>query len=225
MKRTIDPILKDCLLVTLPIKDHFREIHGKEQFLARNFRSPKRVCEFSSGRLAAKTSLIQAGFLPLPIGKGEQGAPLWPPGAIASLAHDNGLAGCLIAQRGSQVRSLGLDFELRSRSLGAKLFPSLFSTPEVDLVQEDLSWKPLAAFCAKEAIYKCLNPLTKDFFDFKEVQITSLEPQSFTAEFQDIQITGYRERFGKIEGVIRLAQERVIVATGINQRGEWLGKA
>jgi len=191
--------------------------------MAIKFGSDKRIQEFTTGRAACRLALIRSDLLPAPIGKGEQGEPLWPPSAVGSLAHDNGLAACLVAERGKQVRSLGLDFELLSRGLSPKLYSSLFSEQEVQLFSKDFSWKPLAGFCIKEAIYKCLFPITREFIRFDQVQVTSLDKTQFSANYTSS--SGNQGQIQKIKGVIHFGQGRIFAAAGVYNSGDWLGGA
>ena len=135
----------------------------------------KRRREFTTARACARTALGRLGLPAAPIGRGERGAPCWPPGVVGSITHCEGYRAAALA-RGDDVVTIGVDAE-----------PNEPIPPEVlDLVAHDaerawvtelraaaplVSWDRLL-FCAKEAVYKAWFPLTRRWLDFSEASVT-----------------------------------------------------
>jgi len=173
-------IAQDCLLVSQAVGDLSGQVHPKEQAMARRFGSASRLAEFTAARRAAQTAMCEAGYPPLPLGKGPSGQPLWPLGQTASLAHTDQWAACLIAKRHRPLIGLGLDFESNRRIINQRTAEGVLSKQEQSLIlgPGDL----LATFCIKEALFKCLHPLGQVWFGFKDARLVALEPERFAIE-------------------------------------------
>jgi enterobactin synthetase component D len=104
--------------------------------------------------------------------------PLWPDGFNGSITHTNKLIGVVVC-RSSEFQSIGIDIEeIFSVETAAQICSICLSQEEYALVQRskvDCTALVTICFSAKEALYKCIYPITRTFFDFKEVKIICLD--------------------------------------------------
>lgn len=127
---------------------------------------PARRDEFSAGRAAARVALAGLGLAACPIPMRADRAPHWPAGVVGSISHGAGIAAAVVA-RTRDVLALGLDIEpqapLPPDTTGTVLRPG-------DPGQTD-PMVARAVFCAKEATYKALYPLTGEIWEFGDLGI------------------------------------------------------
>jgi 4'-phosphopantetheinyl transferase EntD len=129
--------------------------------------------EFALGRWCARTALASfgAGDAELPVG-GDR-APIWPDGVVGSISHCQGFVGALVASTRT-MRALGFDAE-PATALDEELRPMVCTPGE-------LTWLSTVApppagdwakvlFSTKEAVHKCIGPLTGTMLDFRDVSI------------------------------------------------------
>jgi 4'-phosphopantetheinyl transferase EntD len=135
--------------------------------------SPKRLTEFSTGRLCAIKALELLSIRETNIPIGEDRAPIWPRGIVGSISHCDSLTGAIVAKKSDHI-SLGLDIEEIGR-VTPDLWELVFTENEKNflfsLSNEDQRVKSTAIFSIKEAFYKFQHPLTKTFLDFLDVEI------------------------------------------------------
>jgi 4'-phosphopantetheinyl transferase EntD len=135
--------------------------------------SPKRLIEFSTGRLCAIKALELLGIRETNIPIGEDRAPIWPRGIVGSISHCDRLAGAIVAKESNHI-SLGLDVEEIGR-VTSDLWDLVFTENEKNflfsLSKEDQRVKSTAIFSIKEAFYKFQHPITKTFLDFLDVEL------------------------------------------------------
>jgi len=138
--------------------------------------SPLRLLEFSAGRAAAREALGRLGWPATAIAVGAGRAPRWPDGIVGSITHTATVAAAVVAPQ-SRFQSLGLDAE-GDDGLEAQLLPVVCRPEELARLPGPGPTSARAAklvFCAKEAAYKCLSPLTGIFLEFQDLEIT-LQP-------------------------------------------------
>lgn len=70
----------------------------------------KRRREFTTARWCARRALAGLGVAPVPVPRGERGAPVWPDRIVGSLTHCQGYRAAAVA-RDTDLRSLGIDAE------------------------------------------------------------------------------------------------------------------
>lgn len=129
----------------------------------------KRVREFRAGRACARRALKCLGITDFSLVVGPDRAPVWPDGIIGSITHCSDLVAAAVAQRGA-IRGLGLDAE-PAVPLEEELVPLVCTQPEIAGLGDGwLDWAK-AVFCAKEAIFKCLFPVTRVWLDFHDVRV------------------------------------------------------
>lgn len=142
--------------------------------------TPNRRLEFAAGRLAARDAMGQLGFAASPVPMASDRAPIWPEGLIGSITHSAGLALACVAQA-RDVAALGIDLE-PDEALEKDLVSTILTPEEAEAIPEE---DARAAFCAKEAVYKALYPLTGEIWDFDAVGLVLyLKAETFTARLR-----------------------------------------
>jgi 4'-phosphopantetheinyl transferase EntD len=130
----------------------------------------KRVREFRAGRACARRGMARLGVQNFALLKGPDRDPIWPGGIVGSITHCAGFVAAAVAPSDS-IRGLGLDAE-PSETLGENLVPMICTPTERDwLAHEGHDWAK-ALFSAKEAVFKCLYPVTRAWMDFHDVSLT-----------------------------------------------------
>lgn len=143
-----------------------------------------RVEQFTAGRVCSRSALGRLGVAATtPILRGEDRAPIWPPGFVGSISHTDMWCAAAVA-RAADVRSLGIDLE-PATPLKESLWRRVCTAAERDWLHDvpvpGLTGKIL--FSAKESVYKCQYPLTRTFLGFHAVQL-EIGEGSFRAVFQ-----------------------------------------
>jgi 4'-phosphopantetheinyl transferase EntD len=118
--------------------------------------APKRRREFALGRACARSALEKLGHGGAVIGKGANGAPLWPDGITGSITHTQNYAAALVGET-RRFFGIGVDAE-RVGGVTRDLWPRLFDDAERDhlmsLGETDRLIIATLLFSAKEACYK-----------------------------------------------------------------------
>ncbi|MCZ0964303.1 4'-phosphopantetheinyl transferase family protein [Paracoccus benzoatiresistens] len=134
--------------------------------------SPRRQASFAAGRLAAKDALCRAAGRDIePPGIDSDRLPAWPDGWVGSISHTDGIAAALVAPRRA-ARLLGLDVErIMTDGVASDIAPEV--VPELSPGSSGLPLhvEVTRAFSAKEALYKALYPLTRQFRDFGAARV------------------------------------------------------
>ena len=177
MRSTIEPALQSAIeKISLPgiIIGH-RLISPGDEYALR----PDEISAFASSvtkvrrasgaaRIVARELLGELGHRDCPVPKAASGAPIWPPGVVGSLAHDNRVAVAAVA-KSYMFYALGLDVE------PAEILPSdlldMVVTPQERLQVRDDPYHGRLLFAAKEAVYKAVFPLDQAFLDHHDVEI------------------------------------------------------
>jgi 4'-phosphopantetheinyl transferase EntD len=121
-----------------------------------------------AARGLARVLLKKAGQGETAIPKSPSGAPVWPPGIVGSLAHDDEFAIAVIAHS-KQFVSLGIDVE-PAEALPSELV-NLVATPEEQQRYSSTLLESRLLFSIKEAVYKAANPIDGRFLDFHEIEV------------------------------------------------------
>ncbi len=143
-----------------------------------------RIEQFTAGRACSRIALGRLGVASTtPIPRGEDRAPVWPPGFVGSISHTDTWCAAAVA-RAADVRSIGIDLE-PATPLQEALWRRVCTPKERDWLHElsapGLTGKIL--FSAKEAVYKCQYTITQQFLGFHAVEI-ELGDGTFRAVFQ-----------------------------------------
>lgn len=183
---------------------------------------PKRVREFRAGRHCAKQALLQLGIELEAIPVSADRSPCWPRGIVGSICHTSatpdGYAAAAVARRETH-EGVGVDAEpftplpegVRTRVLSEMEWAAIAQRSDAPDVTERLRLARLY-FSAKEAVYKCLYPSARRFFDFHAVTITLGDARcSFAARLN--QTVGPFDEGLELEG--RCLTENGLVVTAI----------
>ncbi len=143
-----------------------------------------RIEQFTAGRVCSRIALGRFGVAATtPIPRGEDRAPVWPPGFVGSISHTDIWCAAAVA-RVEDVRSIGIDLE-PATPLKESLWRRVCTPKERDWLHElptpGLTSKIL--FSAKESVYKCQYPITTKFLGFHAVEL-EIDDGSFRAVFQ-----------------------------------------
>ncbi len=143
-----------------------------------------RVEQFTAGRVCSRLALARLGVAATtPIVRGEDRAPIWPPGFIGSISHTDAWCAAAVARR-ADMRSLGIDLE-QATPLKEALWRRVCTPNERERLRSEpdpgLMGKIL--FSAKEAVYKCQYPITMQFLGFHAVEV-EIGEGTFHATFQ-----------------------------------------
>lgn len=154
---------------------------GLAEHLPRHIRSavPSRQYEYGLGRIVASTLLAKLGVDSRDLWVGTQERrPVWPTGIVGSISHSPSLLTICAGLRSSNLRSIGLDIEeLTQSSEENDALDLCFQADETPII-DSIPHGRLIGFSAKEALFKCLNPLTDVFFDFAAARLISIDSQS-----------------------------------------------
>ncbi|MFI6640485.1 4'-phosphopantetheinyl transferase [Streptomyces sp. NPDC050504] len=131
--------------------------------------------EFLTARRCAHQALAGLGRTPVPVGRGRDRAPVWPPGVVGSITHCDGYRAAAVAEYGD-VLALGIDAEPH-RDLAPGVAELVLRPAEAHRLADLRRHEPGAAwptlvFCAKEALYKAWYPMTRRWLDFHDVEVT-----------------------------------------------------
>ena len=159
---------------------------GREELLPEEQPFVKRACQkrvgdFATGRYCARRALARLGVPECAITVAPNRAPNWPEGVVGSITHTDGFVAAVVG-RADEYLSVGLDSqrikEGRITPGMARLILQPTEFPLVDSGQRDERLN--LVFCAKESLYKCLNPLVNKFFGFECARVTDLDEDEKT---------------------------------------------
>jgi 4'-phosphopantetheinyl transferase EntD len=128
--------------------------------------------EFATGRRLAHALLGELGFAAAPLLPGADRAPLWPDGAVGSIAHDRRACVVAVAQR-RDWRSLGIDLE-PAEPLPDELWAQVLLPEEraaLDRLPARRGVLARLVFSAKECAYKALAPHVRTILEFHDVRV------------------------------------------------------
>jgi 4'-phosphopantetheinyl transferase EntD len=158
---------------------------------------PERQVEFAAGRTCARRLLSQFGITPRAIPTGRWREPIWPALMSASLTHQDNHC---IAVGGWQkdLSLIGIDLAtvqpLDAASAELVCTSKEMAAMKCQKVRRSPIDRSKLIFSIKEAVYKCLFPLTKKVFDFVDVAV-HFDPVSDTTSIELLN----QELFGHIK--------------------------
>jgi 4'-phosphopantetheinyl transferase EntD len=134
---------------------------------------PKRQREFAKGRECARTALASLGHHDVMLLSGKDREPLWPAEITGSITHTSGLCAVAVA---SSKRYLGLGIDAEpaeslTKDVAARVCRSSDESSWNRVASLESSVVPRLVFCVKEAVYKCLFPITRTFLGFEDVAV------------------------------------------------------
>jgi enterobactin synthetase component D len=145
-----------------------QRLDPQERAIASTLRGRRQI-EFTGGRLAWRALAASSG----PLGTGERGEPLCPPGLSVSLTHKQDLALALAGDLANGTLGLDLEGDGRER---LTITERVLRPEELELVgklPEAEKWRAvLLRFALKEAAYKAIHPHLMRFVGFQEASVT-----------------------------------------------------
>ncbi len=132
---------------------------------------PKRVREFSAGRVCARKCLSAYGLGNVEILKGKFGEPIWPEGYTGSITHHDNVA-VAVAMRATVFPRIGIDLvSLKDVLDGTDLIASDRELKMIKNVSFDVD-PGILVFSIKESIIKICSPLFQEFIDFRDISLS-----------------------------------------------------
>lgn len=156
---------------------------GEEELIRNSVESRRK--EFTTARWCARRALGVLGIAPVPILKGERGAPIWPEGVVGSMTHCAGYRAAAVARR-EDLLSVGMDAEPHE-PLPDGVHETIALPAEQQRERElrrtapEIRWDRLL-FSAKESVYKVWFPLTHRWLGFEQADIVLHSDGTFTAD-------------------------------------------
>jgi 4'-phosphopantetheinyl transferase EntD len=189
------------------------ELHPLEQPLLERV-VDKRRRELVAGRVLARRALDRLGISGHPVLRGEDRAPVWPPGVVGSISHTGGRCAVVVA-RPETALGVGLDLE-EPRRMTERLLPMICTPAELDRLraEEPERRRLLGAllFSAKESVYKCQYPIARRWLGFRDVEL-ELDPNRG------------RFRAAVVAGLAPLWPEGTIACGRLARHGRWVASA
>jgi 4'-phosphopantetheinyl transferase EntD len=136
---------------------------------------PKRVREFAAGRLCARLALHSFGITDVAIPVAPDRQPIWPAGWVGSISHTSGLCLAVVADQ-ARISAIGVDCEVVGH-VKPDIWPTICTAADTEWLGSlpPPHREPAVAllFSAKEAVYKCQYPLTREWMDFHDLETLS----------------------------------------------------
>jgi 4'-phosphopantetheinyl transferase EntD len=137
--------------------------------------APKRVREFTAGRLCARAALARFGVVGFAVRAATDRRPLWPDGLVGSITHTLGFRAAVVAEHARFI-GVGLDTE-RARAVKPELWRKICVEAEIDWLESLPTDERIRAaaliFSAKEAFYKAQYPHTREVLGFADLRIVA----------------------------------------------------
>src|ERR1700726_1149506 len=145
---------------------------------ALRYATQKRQREFLAGRWCAEQALQRLGAGSTHVAMAADRAPIWPDGVVGSITHTGNFAAAAVAWA-ADIAGVGIDSEEIIDPAAARDIADICMVDEAMLF-EPAHGRSFCEFCtlvfsAKEAVFKCLFPLTRKFLEFSDVRITSFD--------------------------------------------------
>jgi enterobactin synthetase component D len=159
---------------TLPLDSHVQNQYAALLPLQMKDVAAVRQQEFIAGRYCAFKASKELGIHLESLPSAKTREPVWPQDIVGSISHSKLLALSCISLA-VNYDSLGIDAEeILSESVAESVQETIATSDEAALLNKK--------FSAKEAFYKALFPLTREFIDFKEVKLLALDTEKRTFE-------------------------------------------
>lgn len=131
--------------------------------------------ESATVRECARAAIVALGGEVAPIGIAADGSPIWPPGYCGSMSHTAGYYAAAVGSTTSSL-TLGIDAEA-NRSLPPDVLRLIADEEEWHAVTGLMAARPRVAwdrllFSAKEAFFKAWYPITHEWLEFRDCQVT-----------------------------------------------------
>ena len=137
----------------------------------------KRRIEFHAGRRIARIAMSELGVESSTIPVGTNREPVWPSPVTGSISHNQTYVGIAMA-KSSDYQSIGFDLE-NHHSVTDAMRKHVLTPDELDTIL-DKALDPTFYFSSKEAVFKAVFPIHREFFSFTDVHIRA-QGARFTA--------------------------------------------
>jgi enterobactin synthetase component D len=142
---------------------------------------PRRRLHYAAGRHCARVALERLGVTQaVDLSPDRHNVLRWPDGIVGSISHTDDVA-CAAVASAAGTRGLGIDVETVMPPDRARRVAHLVCSPdEIDRALEcGLEHHELLtiAFSFKESIFKCVFPLARKFFGYRDAAITAIDPR------------------------------------------------
>lgn len=127
----------------------------------------KRRREYSTGRWLAHRVMRCFDVVDVDLLPDENRQPQWPSTLVGSITHTDTCAAVAVARK-TTLLSVGIDMEHIGR-VDQEIVPRLLTPSELRTYTDT---DPTLLFSAKEACYKFLFPLTGEYVDYQDVEVT-----------------------------------------------------
>jgi 4'-phosphopantetheinyl transferase EntD len=146
--------------------------------------------EYAAGRLLAHSLFAAFGVDAMPLLNGPDRVPIWPAGMVGSISHCPTLCVVVVADA-SAIQGLGIDVEPAIALPGEVAARVLSPTELQGIARLPPSLRAIAdrlIFSAKEATYKALYPITRQFLDFPDMHVELGDSGEFVATLANDQL-------------------------------------
>ena len=148
------------------------------------------------------------------IGSGSHGEPLWPAGVVGAITHSHEFAAAAVALK-RDARAIGFDAE-RVTQLSADVLDYIAVPAEVPALALTSRLAahsvPSLVFSAKEALFKCLYPEVKRYFDFRDAVVEAIDPNGTFSVRLLVELTPSLPAGSRFAGRFAFADGRVYTA-------------
>lgn len=141
---------------------------------------PKRQAEYFAGRLCAQAVLRDHGHDNYHVATGAQREPVWPPGLIGSITHNEQYSAALVCRQ-SALLGVGIDIEsIVDGEARLAMIEMIVSPQEAAYLRAQaasLSFDCLLTlvFSAKESFFKAAFAQVHQYFDFDAVRVEHID--------------------------------------------------
>ncbi|MEM7453215.1 MAG: 4'-phosphopantetheinyl transferase superfamily protein [Planctomycetota bacterium] len=180
--RTSNRKLEQEIARRLPDAIHSRILPAAEV----DFDSPrqKRKSEFDAGRRLTAQLLARLDRQG-PVGVADDRSPVWPNGVTGSISHSCHWLWSVVAEN-SDYLSVGIDTEpVVNSNTREQLIHEIADSYEWKIAAEaglDAETTFTVVFSAKESLYKCLYPRSRQFFGFEQACVIGITRSSVRLE-------------------------------------------
>jgi len=121
-----------------------------------------------AGRHLARRLCAELGFPTTAIPRHPSGMPLWPPGVVGAIAHDEEFSVAVAAPAG-RYDGIGVDIEPPGHVEESLL--ALIAAPAERRMLRALGCPAKALFCIKESVFKAVYPRDHIFLEFSGIHV------------------------------------------------------
>jgi 4'-phosphopantetheinyl transferase EntD len=164
-------------------------LHPLEEAALDSAWQPRRI-EFAAGRACARAALATLGVGDPVVEQREDRSPNWPAGLTGSISHTSGYSVAVAAR--SSTWTIWIDAERIGR-VDAEILGAVATPHERQgLVHVHPPQRDLAAalvFSAKEALFKAQWPITGEWVDFPDVEVSAVRATDATESGRSVTAT------------------------------------